>query len=611
MLCNRRVRADTGVDATSAWRRFDFPGVWGGLLGELAAVAAWATPSAPPAKHRALVALKTVVRALAGRPGGVVVPAGRPLLQQGAAALLAGWVAAGACRACCNVSGVACMHGRSGRRACWPRARARPQARAGACMHEAGRPSSWQSRTGRSARAACQMQRARDTPGPLECCVSACGSRAPSASLAGMQSVGLRAADLRALLETAAQEAQTTVDAAGELFKALQAEWQARGPAAAAAPRTAGAPGSRALPPALRRASAPPGVRACAGCPAQTAQGPHACWRARQRLPRPARRAAGARTTHARYDSCPQAGARTRAGALCGRAAGRPRRGGARRAGQPRAAGLARAAAPAAQLGGRAGGGYRLPGRRAAGGHRGGRQRPRRRAPAPPRASGRLPHACLWHCWTHQALAAARLRSACSACGGARARQPVARAAARPGAERAGPARAGGGPGGGQGERAFERLAACALAALLSNPEGFEPHLPPALRLFLDAALLAVDAEAVRAARAKRRLMLVRFLAAALACPEYERRPGRGGGASPAAAAIAALLAGPPCAALLEALVAKYLVVSPDELAELEARARPRRALRAGRAPRMNPTGSPGRAAAPGRPVRRCTRAAS
>lgn len=65
------------------WRRVDFPSAWGGLLSELAAAAAWGAPSAVPAKHRALVALKTVVHALSERPGGVIVPAGRPLLHQG------------------------------------------------------------------------------------------------------------------------------------------------------------------------------------------------------------------------------------------------------------------------------------------------------------------------------------------------------------------------------------------------------------------------------------------------------------------------------------------------------------------------------------------------
>lgn len=73
--------------ASYAWRlpccRFDFPGAWGSLLSELAAAAAWDAPSTVPAKHRALAALKTIVRALSERPGGVIVPGGRPLLHQG------------------------------------------------------------------------------------------------------------------------------------------------------------------------------------------------------------------------------------------------------------------------------------------------------------------------------------------------------------------------------------------------------------------------------------------------------------------------------------------------------------------------------------------------
>ena len=62
-----------------------------------------------------------------------------------------------------------------------------------------------------------------------------------------------------------------------------------------------------------------------------------------------------------------------------------------------------------------------------------------------------------------------------------------------------------------QAERAFERLMQCALAALQHNPEGFKPWLAPWLRLVLDAALLAVDAPAVRAGRTKRRVALVRL----------------------------------------------------------------------------------------------------
>lgn len=54
----------------------------------------------------------------------------------------------------------------------------------------------------------------------------------------------------------------------------------------------------------------------------------------------------------------------------------------------------------------------------------------------------------------------------------------------------------------------------------------------------------------------------VRFLASALANRGYRAE------GSPAGAAVGVLLAGPPCAALLEALVGKYLAVTPEELAE-------------------------------------------
>ena len=54
----------------------------------------------------------------------------------------------------------------------------------------------------------------------------------------------------------------------------------------------------------------------------------------------------------------------------------------------------------------------------------------------------------------------------------------------------------------------------------------------------------------------------VRFLASALACRGYRAE------SSPAGAAVGVLLSGPPCTALLEALVGKYLAVTPEELAE-------------------------------------------
>lgn len=83
-MCQSKPEYAWPADCAVRGGSFDFPGAWGGLLRELAGVAAWASPSAAQAKHRALVALKTVVHALGCRPGGVIMPAGRPLQQSSA-----------------------------------------------------------------------------------------------------------------------------------------------------------------------------------------------------------------------------------------------------------------------------------------------------------------------------------------------------------------------------------------------------------------------------------------------------------------------------------------------------------------------------------------------
>jgi len=64
------------------------------------------------------------------------------------------------------------------------------QARAGACMHEAGRPSSWQSRTAAPSKSAALAPHAKDGVSGIyrSCLVAASLPMAPSASLAGMQS---------------------------------------------------------------------------------------------------------------------------------------------------------------------------------------------------------------------------------------------------------------------------------------------------------------------------------------------------------------------------------------------------------------------------------------
>jgi hypothetical protein len=49
----------------------------------------------------------------------------------------------------------------------------------------------------------------------------------------------------------------------------------------------------------------------------------------------------------------------------------------------------------------------------------------------------------------------------------------------------------------------------------------FAEYVPYFLKLFVDAALLQLDAATLRAMRPKRRVLLVRFLAKALLCPYY------------------------------------------------------------------------------------------
>jgi hypothetical protein len=46
-------------------------------------------------------------------------------------------------------------------------------------------------------------------------------------------------------------------------------------------------------------------------------------------------------------------------------------------------------------------------------------------------------------------------------------------------------------------------------------------YVPYFLKLFVDAALLQLDAATLRGMRPKRRVLLVRFLAKALLCPDY------------------------------------------------------------------------------------------
>lgn len=59
------------------------------------------------------------------------------------------------------------------------------------------------------------------------------------------------------------------------------------------------------------------------------------------------------------------------------------------------------------------------------------------------------------------------------------------------------------------------------LVLLLSPAHTHTEYMPYFLKLFVDAALLQLDAPSLRSMRPKRRVLLVRFLAKALLCPYY------------------------------------------------------------------------------------------
>lgn len=142
------------------------------------------------------------------------------------------------------------------------------------------------------------------------------------------------------------------------------------------------------------------------------------------------------------------------------------------------------------------------------------------------------------------------------------------------------------------GGKLHERLAAMVTAHMAACPLPFGPLLPHFLNLFVNSALVALDAETLRAMRSKRRVLLVRFIAKALLCPYYRAEwlevnvnllavAGQGGHVPMNAAtqvevdrartahdALTAMLAPPQVGPLVEALVAKYVALSREELEE-------------------------------------------
>ncbi|GLI59709.1 hypothetical protein VaNZ11_001566 [Volvox africanus] len=132
----------------------------------------------------------------------------------------------------------------------------------------------------------------------------------------------------------------------------------------------------------------------------------------------------------------------------------------------------------------------------------------------------------------------------------------------------------------------YERLAGLAIAYLDAAALPFAGYVPTFLELFVKSALIGLDAATVRAMRPKRRVLLVRFISKALLNPFYRQEwveaPVPAGlpsnqlarlmdsraRAAHTNAALKALLSGPTCAALVEALVSKYVALSGEELEE-------------------------------------------
>ncbi|KAG2494047.1 hypothetical protein HYH03_007693 [Edaphochlamys debaryana] len=137
-----------------------------------------------------------------------------------------------------------------------------------------------------------------------------------------------------------------------------------------------------------------------------------------------------------------------------------------------------------------------------------------------------------------------------------------------------------------QGGKLYERLAALAIAYLDCAALPFAQYVPYFLDLFVQSALIGLDAATVRAMRPKRRVLLVRFISKALLSPYYRQEwveaPVPAGlpaeplnrlmesraRAARAHAALSGLLSGQTCASLVEALVAKYVALSGEELEE-------------------------------------------
>lgn len=135
------------------------------------------------------------------------------------------------------------------------------------------------------------------------------------------------------------------------------------------------------------------------------------------------------------------------------------------------------------------------------------------------------------------------------------------------------------------GAQLYERIAKALIGYLDNTPVPFAKFLPHFLDLYIDAAVLGTDAAGLRSMRAKRRVLMVRFIAKAMLCPYYrsewlaaplpahqdERTKALVASresATLAHDALTRLLAAPGVGPLVEALVGKYVCLAGDELEE-------------------------------------------
>lgn len=141
--------------------------------------------------------------------------------------------------------------------------------------------------------------------------------------------------------------------------------------------------------------------------------------------------------------------------------------------------------------------------------------------------------------------------------------------------------------------KCWERLLQCALVSMERHTVAFAKHVPRWAMSCVDTALVGMDAAAVHGIRSKARILLTRFVARAMLQPMYRREygvgevDGRAVSILPSvarermASALPDLIAASQaldslvseteterCRGFVEAIVSKYVVLAPDELAE-------------------------------------------